>query len=106
LLGLAMVGTAGVFNLQAHGVYEILPATNVEAVTHDGFHLLAAVAYILALLLFPDGKLVPRWSWPRLMALYTALIAAAVPLAVLAPGGSRSVSLIVTFGILTPIVGV
>jgi signal transduction histidine kinase len=106
LLGLAMVGTAGVFNLQAHGVYEILPPTTLEAVTHDGFHLLAAVAYLLALLLFPDGRLVPRWSTPKTVALYVVLIGAAAPIAWLAPGGSRSVSLIVTFGVLTPMVGV
>ena len=106
LLSLGMVGTAGVFNLQAHGVYEILPATHIEAYTHDGFHLLAAVAYLLALLLFPDGRMVPRWSIPKTMALYAVAIGAAVPIAFLAPGGSRSVSLIVTFGVLTPIVGV
>ncbi|HUP84244.1 MAG TPA: histidine kinase [Acidimicrobiales bacterium] len=106
LLCLAMVGTAGVFNLQAHGVYEILPATTFESVTHDGFHLLAAVAYLLALLLFPDGRMVPRWSIPKTVALYAGAIGAAVPIAFLAPGGSRSVSLIVTFGVLTPMVGV
>jgi signal transduction histidine kinase len=106
LLSLAMVGTAGVFNLQAHGVYEILPPTTLEAVTHDGFHLLAAVAYLLALLLFPDGRMVPRWSVPKTIALYVLAVGAAVPIAFLAPGGSRSVSLIVTFGVLTPIVGV
>ena len=106
LLSLAMVGTAGVFNLQAHAVYEELPPTTFEAVTHDGFHLLAAVAYLLALLLFPDGRMVPRWSVPKVLALYAAAIGVAVPIAFLAPGGSRSVSLIVTFGVLTPIVGV
>lgn len=106
LLSLAMVGTAGVFNLQAHGVYEILPATNLEAFTHDGFQFLAAIAYLLALLLFPDGRMVPHWSVPKTVALYAVAIGLAVPIAFLAPGGSRSVSLIVTFGVLTPIVGV
>ena len=106
LLSLAMVGTAGVFNLQAHGVYEILAPTTLEAVTHDGFHLLAAVAYLLALLLFPDGRLVPRWPVARTLALYVAAIAACLPLAWLAPGGNRTISLIVTFGVLTPLVGV
>lgn len=106
LLSLAMVGTAGVFNLQAHGVYEILPATTFEAVTHDGFQFLAAIAYLLALLLFPDGKLVPRWSVPKTVLLYVVAIGVAVPMAFLAPGGSRSVNLIVTFGVLTPMVGV
>jgi signal transduction histidine kinase len=106
LLALAMVGTAGVFNLQAHGVYEILPPTVLEEVTHDGFHLLAAVAYLLALVLFPDGHLVPRWPKGRTIAFYAAAIGLLVPLAWLAPGGNRSVSLIVTFGVVTPIVGV
>jgi hypothetical protein len=106
LLSLAMVGTAGVFNLQAHGVYEILSPNTLEAVTHDGFHLLAAIAYLLALLLFPDGRLVPRWPPARTVALYAVVIGAFVPLAWLAPGGSRTVSLIITFGVLTPLVGV
>jgi signal transduction histidine kinase len=106
LLALAMVGTAGVFNLQAHGVYEILPPTVLEEVTHDGFHLLAAVAYLLALVLFPDGHLVPRWPKGRTIAFYAVAVGLLVPLAWLAPGGNRSVSLIVTFGVVTPIVGV
>ncbi|MDQ3107863.1 MAG: histidine kinase [Actinomycetota bacterium] len=106
LLSLAMVGTAGVFNLQAHGVYEVLPPTTFESVTHDGFHLLAAIAYLLALLLFPDGRFVPRWSPGRLAALYAVAAAALVPLAFAAPGASRTISLIVAFGVLTPLVGV
>lgn len=107
LLSLAMVGTAGVFNLQAHGVYEILPPDTLEAFSHDAFHLLAAVAYPLALLLFPDGRLVPRWPIGRTLVLYVAALAASVPLAWLAPGGgNRTVSLIIIFGVLTPAVGV
>jgi signal transduction histidine kinase len=106
LLSLAMVGTAGVFNLQAHGVYEILTPTTFEEVTHDGFHLLAAVAYLLALLLFPDGRLVPRWRRGPTVLLYAVAIGALVPLAWAAPGASRSISLIITFGVLTPLVGV
>jgi signal transduction histidine kinase len=106
LLAIAMVGTAGVFNLQAHGVYEILPPTTLETVSHDGFHLLAAVAYLLALLLFPDGRPVPRWRPSRITALYVAALAAGAPLAFLTSDESRTVSLIVVFGVLTPTVGV
>lgn len=106
LLSLAMVGTAGIFNLQAYAVYEIHPATTLEAASHDGFQFFAAIAYLLALLLFPDGRMVPRWSAAKAIALYALAIGAAVPIAMLAPGGSRSVSLIVTFGVLTPMVGV
>jgi signal transduction histidine kinase len=106
LLSLAMVGTAGVFNLQAHGVYEILAPTTFEEVTHDGFHLLAAVSYLLALLLFPDGRIVPRWRRGPTIALYAVAIAVLVPLAWAAPGANRTISLIITFGVLTPLVGV
>jgi signal transduction histidine kinase len=106
LLSLGMVGTAGIFNLQAHGVYEILPPSTLEAVTHDGFHLFAAVSYLLALLLFPDGKLVPRWRPARTLGFYALCIGVCAPLALLAPGGSRAITLIVTFGVLTPAVGV
>jgi signal transduction histidine kinase len=106
LLSIAMVGTAAVFNLQAHGVYEILPATTAEAVSHDSFHVLAALAYLLALLLFPDGRGVPRWRPAPLAALYVAAAVVVAPLAYLARGESRTVTLIVAFGVLTPLVGV
>jgi len=106
LLAVAMVGTAGVFNVQAHGVYEILPVDVVEAFTHDAFHVLAAVAYLLALLLFPDGHPVPRWRPAHLGLLYLAVMTAVAPLAFLSGGGSRTVGLIVVFGVLTPLVGV
>lgn len=106
LLAVAIVGTAGVFNLQAHAVYEVAPVQPLEAFTHDAFHGLAAVAYLLALLLFPDGRPVPRWRPGSLTLLYVAVVAAVAPLVLLAGGGSRTVGLIVVFGVLTPMVGV
>ncbi len=62
LLALGMVGTGAVFNLQSHGVEYLTP---VVSKIHEGFHWVAGIAYIGALLLFPDGKLFPRWSKPR-----------------------------------------
>lgn len=106
LLGFGLVGTAAVFNLEAHAVYEALPATTLEAVTHDGFHVAAAVSYLLALLLFPDGRLVPRWRPPALVAFYAAIAAAAAGAAWAYPGGSRTVTLVMVFGLLTPAAGV
>jgi signal transduction histidine kinase len=106
LLAIAMVGTAAVFNLQAHSVYEILPAGALEAASHDAFHVLAAIAYLLALLLFPDGRPVPRWRALPLAVLYVGAVGAIAPLAYVAQGDSRTVSLIVAFGVLTPFVGV
>jgi signal transduction histidine kinase len=107
LLALAMVGTAAVFNLQAHSVYEILPATRLEALTHDGFHVVAALAYLAALLLFPDGFVVPRWRpWWKQAALLAGVVVAMTPLFWFVRGSDRTVGLIVMFGVLTPAVGV
>ncbi len=89
LLAIGMVGTAAVFNLQAHGVYEALNATSVETYLHYGLHLIAAIAYTFALLSFPEGTLVPRWPRWAQAALYTPLIAI---VAVLAFGRSPSSS--------------
>ena len=106
LLAIGIVGTAAVFNLQAHTVYEVQTATRFEAFSHDTFHLIAAVAYVLALLLFPDGRLVPRWQRWRLTAFYLLAVGAAALLARSVHTGSRTVTLIVLFGVLTPLVGV
>ncbi|HET9442998.1 MAG TPA: sensor histidine kinase [Acidimicrobiales bacterium] len=106
LLAVAMVGTAGVFNLQAHGVYEIMPGSGFEVFTHDGFHLVAALAYLAALVLFPDGRVVPRRPGSKLAVFYAVLVLASAPLALALGDGDRTVSLIVVFGILTPVVGV
>ena len=106
LLALAMVGTAAIFNLQAYGVYEALAATRIDALAHDIFHLVAAVAYGLALLLFPDGRLVPRWPRVHLLLLYVPAVIALAAVAVQIEGTSRTLILIMIFGILTPAIGV
>jgi signal transduction histidine kinase len=106
LLVIGMVGTAAVFNLQAHGVYETLVPTNLEKTLHYGLHLIAAVAYTFALLSFPEGKLVPRWPRWALVALYTPLIAALAALAFQAKGTSRTIAIIIYFGLLVPAAGV
>jgi signal transduction histidine kinase len=106
LLATALVGTAAVFNLQAYGVYEALAATRVDTALHLGFQLVAAVSYIYALLLFPDGRLVPRWPRLALLGLYVALTALVAGLAFEVRGTSRTVALIMYFGLLTPLAGV
>lgn len=106
LLAVGMVGTSAVFNLQAYGVYEAMDTSGIVEPLHDGFQLTAAVAYIFALLLFPDGKLVPRWpAWANAM-LYMPLISAAAVLALRVTGTSRTVALVMYFGLLTPVIGV
>ncbi len=106
LLALGMAGTAAVFNLQALGVYEALPATLFEELSHDAFHLVAAVSYVCALLLFPDGRLVPRWPAGRLALFWVGVTPVLALFAYLVRGTSRTVSLVMFFGLLTPLAGV
>ncbi|HVL99520.1 MAG TPA: ATP-binding protein [Egibacteraceae bacterium] len=106
LLVLGMVGTAAIFNLQAYGVYEELEGTLLDTIVHDAFHLVATVSYVLALLLFPDGRLVPRWSRGALVAFYVAATAAVAALGFRLVGTSRTLAVVIVFGLLTPAVGV
>lgn len=106
LLAIGMVGIAAVFNLQAYGVYEAGSGDQLEKISHDALHLVAAVAYIFALLSFPDGKLVPRWSRTAQAALYAPATVAVAVAAFQVQGTTRTVALILYFGLLTPIAGV
>ena len=62
-LALGMVGTAAVFNSQAHVAFHVLPGVATDA-AHQAFHMVSGVSYMVGLLLFPDGHLVPRFSKP------------------------------------------
>ncbi len=106
LLAFGLVGTAAVFNLQSNLVYETLERTSFDVVTHDGFHVVTALAYVLALLIFPDGHLVPRWRKAPLAALYLAVIPAVALFALRIQGDNRTVLLVSMFGLLTPAAGV
>src|SRR5207245_7380926 len=57
-------------------------------------------------LLFPDGRLVPRWPRWALAALYVPLTVVVSVLAYQVKGTSRTVAVILYFGLLTPIAGV
>jgi signal transduction histidine kinase len=105
-LAVGMVGTAAVFNLQAHSVYEAMNVTRAESAAHFAFQFVAAVSYLLALLRFPDGKLVPRWRPWALALLYGPLAAGVTYGAFRVTGTSRTVAVILYFGILIPLVGV
>ncbi|MDQ1373786.1 MAG: hypothetical protein QOJ09_1124, partial [Actinomycetota bacterium] len=105
-LAIAMVGTGAIFNLQAHGVYEAGTHSWIESTSHDLFQLVAAISYLFALLRFPDGHLVPRWRGWLQALLYGPIVVAVGLLAFSVTSTSRTVALILYFGILTPIVGV
>jgi signal transduction histidine kinase len=106
LLAVAMIGTAAVFNLQAYGVYEELAASRIDTLAHGLFLFVAAISYLLALVLFPDGRFVPRWRAPALLLLYAPFVAALVILPPQIQNISQTLVIIIVFGLATPLVGV
>jgi hypothetical protein len=71
LFGLGMVGVAMGFNFQAHAIVAIaagvparggLPASFWMQTAHFIYHAVSGGAYLTALLLFPNGRFVPRWT--------------------------------------------
>ncbi len=107
LLALGMVGTAAVFNIHAHGAYDVIPA--LVEYTHDNFHFVAGVAYVCGLLLFPDGKLphwpVPVWvKWP-LRAVYLVVLGYMSLAVTVFFHGEDPLQFILFFGVFIPIAG-
>jgi serine phosphatase RsbU (regulator of sigma subunit) len=106
LLALGMVGTAAVFNFPAHSGLQEMPL--LAKMLHDGYHLFAGLAYVLALLVFPDGRLPASWSrrrwvtWP-LLAVFLAV--AAVFFNQIRLHGNPP-GLVVFFGVLIPLAGI
>ncbi|HEY3208288.1 MAG TPA: histidine kinase [Actinomycetota bacterium] len=107
LLAVGLIGTGAVFNLQAHTSLTVIPASQTF---HGLFHLVAGGSYVLALVVFPDGRL-PQWSlpggewlkWPlRTALLFLAFIGFLVGSAV---HGSAT-DYVVFFGVLVPVAAV
>ena len=106
LLAIATVGSAGAFNLLAQRTWEIIPLTSIESFLQSSAHIIAGLAYAYALLLFPDGKPVPRWPLPAIVALYAPATAGAVFLTLRVEGSARPAALLVFHGIVAPLLGV
>ncbi len=105
LLAVAFVGAAGVFNLTAQATLEQLPPLPLETAAQVGAHLIAGFAYVGALLLFPDARLVPRWRPWRLAALYLPATLVIVHLVLRVEGPARPAALLLLFGVLIPTAG-
>lgn len=105
-LAIGMVGTAAIFNLQALSVYGALQATPLDTTIHYGFELTAMLAYLYALLTFPDAQLVPRWPrWAQAILYLPVTAIVAIVLNALQASQQRVV-LIILFGLINPAVGV
>jgi hypothetical protein len=106
LLAIGMVGTAAVFNLPSQVAIEVQPLLIDETIGHVTAHMLTGAAYTLALLTFPDGRLVPRWRWPALIVLYLPLAAAIGGVPLVIEGTRRPGVLLLFFGLVVPVAGV
>ena len=111
LLAVAMVGTAAAFNYQSHAAFFWLPLGEIPlGIIHDLFHIVAGACYVYALLMFPDGRLVPQHSppwWLRgpFKAIYlVAPVLLGAVFAFLTDGDP--VGLVIYFGVFIPVVGV
>jgi hypothetical protein len=105
LLAVALVGAAAVFNLTSQATLEHLPMTAAESFGQVSSHAVTGLAYLYALLLFPDSRPVPRWRPLALAPLYLAAALAAVGLALNAEGAARPATLLLFFGLGVPAVG-
>ncbi len=107
LLAVGMIGTGAVFNLQSHSVEYLSPVVND---IHGTFHWVAGVAYIGALLLFPDGKLFAnrlkrRWfRWPVTILYLVFFAFLGLTLGSTIHGDPES--FIAFFGVLIPLTGI
>ncbi|MGH2706412.1 MAG: histidine kinase [Actinomycetota bacterium] len=104
LFALGMLGASVAFNLQGHEALSLVPPRIYDAVdvVHLlGFHAIAGMSYIFALLLFPDGRLPAR----RRAGYVVVAVAGGLLVAMLAAGGDHTLGLVVVFGLLTPVAG-
>jgi serine phosphatase RsbU (regulator of sigma subunit) len=109
LLALGMVGTAAVFNAPAHSGLQEMPWLARQL--HDNYHVFAGLAYVLALLVFPDGRLPAAWSrrrWFTRPVLTVFLVVAAVLFLRFGSffHGDRPTGLVLFFGMLIPVAGI
>lgn len=105
LLAVALVGAGGAFNLTGQSAVEAIPLPPLESFMQTSSHIIAGVAYVYALLLFPDGKPVPNWRTPFIALLYAPVTAGAVLLAFRVEGTARPAALLVFHGLVAPVAG-
>ena len=66
LLALGLIGTAAIFNLQAHVLIEMMWSSTPAWLNwwHESLHFIGGSTYTVAILLFPTGRL-PAWPFAR-----------------------------------------
>lgn len=108
IFGVAMIGTAAAYNLQSHSALATIEPFDF---LHSLLHPITGVTYIYALVLFPDGRLIPRFSRPMLRLGYrvaffiAAMILLGITGAVLPDFNQHPAALVLTFGMAIPVIG-
>ena len=120
LLGMTFVGMGSEFNFQAHGALVSLsaPPWSFLSGLHLGIHAISGATYVHALLIFPNGRLAPRWSLGGIAIVYL-LMAVGIAFIAVPAGIGEEESLaydtiissdvaffVVAFSLLIPVVGV
>ena len=109
LLAVALIGTAATFNQPSHVVYSMIGQPLPVKLAHTSFHVVSGVAYLLAVVLFPDGRLPRsvRIGRSPALALVRDLTVALVALALYRTRLQEHTKLLVVFfGVVVPIAGV
>ncbi len=109
VFGVAMVGTAAAYNLQSHAA---LAATDTFDFLHSLLHPITGITYIFALVMFPDGRLIPRFKDGRLRFAYRIVFFVATMMflgltgAILPDFNQHPAALVLTFGMAIPVIGI
>ena len=109
LFAIGMVGASGAFNLQAHAAIEAMASAYGVRIGwwHSALlHGVGGVAYVLALLIFPDGRMPWRGSTPIRVLVGLSVVGALALLAVSTADYPHTVSFVLFFGVLTPVAGI
>ncbi|MFY9586804.1 MAG: histidine kinase dimerization/phosphoacceptor domain-containing protein, partial [Actinomycetota bacterium] len=109
VFGVAMVGTAAAYNLQSHAA---LAATESFDFLHSLLHPITGITYIYALVMFPDGRLIPRFKNARIRLGYS-LVFFVASMMILGIGGTilpdfnqHPAALVLMFGMVIPVIGI
>ncbi len=107
LLAFALAGTAATFNKPSHAVFHIIGEPWPVKSVHFAFHVLSGVAYLWAVLLFPDGRL-PRQLHLRGKPLVAVAAMVTIVVTIVSWRSSlidHPVFFVVFFGVAVPIAG-
>ncbi len=108
LLALAFIGTAATFNEASHVVFHLLEHAPLVTAVHFTFHIVSGVAYLWAVLLFPDGRL-PVLGADRRHGVWVGLVVSTAVITWVCYRSSfvsHPPFFVAFFGILVPVVGI